>query len=139
MLKRIVKGFLFFYLPLILWMGVIFGFSSMSGYTQRGELTLSEWFIRKGAHVGEYMILTFFMFRVVWRYLRKDPLKAFLLTAFLSLVYAVSDELHQHFVPLRQGKPSDILIDFVGISLMLIVFFVAWIVSQRGGKKRFKK
>ncbi len=131
MLKRFIRDFLFFYLPLILWMGVIFGFSSMSGYSQRGELTWSEWFVRKGAHVGEYTILTFFIFRVIWKRLQREPLKAFLLTAFFSLVYAVSDELHQHFVPLRQGKVGDIFIDLVGISLMLIVFFVAWKASQR--------
>lgn len=130
-LKNYIKNFVSYYLPLIFWMGVIFAFSSMSGYSQRGELTLSEWFVRKGAHVGEYTILTFFLFRVVWLHLWRKPAKGFFLTGLFSLIYAVSDEVHQYFVPFRQGKSSDILIDCIGISLSLLFFFVLWRLSQK--------
>lgn len=132
-----IKRFFIFYLPLFVWMGVIFWFSSYGGYAQRQtDLSLSEWLVRKSAHMGEFFILTVLLFRAIWQSLQKKIVWVFFLSGFLSLLYAISDETHQHFVPFRQGKPSDVLIDFIGISLALGLFFVAWrIDSRRNGKK----
>jgi VanZ family protein len=38
----------------------------------------------------------------------------------ISVLYAISDEYHQHFVHGRHGSPIDVLIDSVGIAI------VAW-------------
>ena len=34
-----------------------------------------------------------------------------------ALAYAISDELHQHFVPGRLGSPLDVLIDAAGVAV----------------------
>lgn len=82
---------------------------------------------RKGAHFLEYAllgILAWLAFRSLqpqprsWR--RCDALKALILV----LVYAVSDEIHQAFVPSRQGAALDVLIDTAGGATGL--FLLAW-------------
>jgi VanZ family protein len=79
--------------------------------------------VRKCAHSAEFAILTIFLFRS----LHPKPLevsKARLWSALLSLTYAVSDEFHQSFVPLRSGKATDVLFDAAGI------FVVAFLIRS---------
>lgn len=46
----------------------------------------------------------------------KKQNKKFILTAIiLSIIYAISDEIHQLFIPTRNGSFSDVLIDSLGI------------------------
>lgn len=78
-------------------------------------------FVRKCAHVVEYAILAI----LVWRALAASlsPVKCyrrdFLLTMVIGFLYAVSDEVHQAFVPSRTGSPWDVLIDTFGLMLGL--------------------
>lgn len=133
-MKRIsgVKIFFLFYLPLFIWMGVIFAFSAYRGYAPHsGELPWGQWLLRKGAHVLEYAVLALCIFRVVWWHLRDRAFLVFFVTGFFSLLYAITDEIHQYFVPLRQGKLSDVLIDCLGIFLTLLVLFVLWRKEQK--------
>lgn len=127
--SRRFKIFFFYYFPVLLWMGVIFVFSSISGYAQRPELTAGEWATRKGAHVGEFFVLTVLLFRSVWKYLNERPFETFVMTGMLAYTYAVLDEIHQYFVPLRQSKMSDVLIDMAGIFLGLSLIWILWKVS----------
>lgn len=130
--KSRMKIFFVYYFPVLFWMGVIFAFSAYRGYAPHsGELPLEQWLLRKGAHVVEYFVLTFLLFRVVWRNLEKRPALAFLATAIISLLYAISDEVHQSFVPLRQGRASDVAIDSIGIALGLLVWFWLWKLSTK--------
>ncbi|MDQ4072445.1 MAG: VanZ family protein, partial [Actinomycetota bacterium] len=39
----------------------------------------------------------------------------------VSIVYAVSDEIHQTFVPGRSGTPIDVSIDALGASIAALV------------------
>ena len=125
------KIFFYFYLPLILWLGVIFAFSSMSGYAASRELTVGEWIVRKGAHVSEFFILGILTFRLVWRYFQTNPCIAFFLAGSLALFFAALDELHQYFVPLRQARVTDIAIDAIGIGLALGIFFIMRKISEK--------
>lgn len=117
-----IKIFVFYYLPVFLWMGVIFCFSSIKG--DGVEWKPNFWFYveRKGAHIAEYMILTFLIIRVLIREItnKKEFLKRIILAGGISLLYAISDEIHQKFVFGREGKIFDIGVDLVGI---LIVIF----------------
>lgn len=119
-----LKIFFYFYFPPIVWMGVIFFFSSMPGYAASRELTPAEWIVRKGAHVSEFFILGILTFRLVWRYFFRIPGIAFFLAGSLALLFASLDELHQYFVPLRQARVTDIAIDAIGIGLALGIFFI---------------
>jgi len=47
----------------------------------------------------------------------------FLLSGGIALIVAIADEIHQAYVPGRDASISDVLLDMVGISLVLFLFF----------------
>ncbi len=83
--------------------------------------------VRKSAHFFLYFILAILIFVFVYR--RCDlSIKTVLITLFICLLYATSDELHQLFVSGRSGELRDICIDGCGsllgellISLLMIL------------------
>ena len=106
---------------LAFWIAGIFILSSFEG---SGEHYWNTWVFvqRKSAHIFEFFILAY----LVWKVLLFYPLKArerFWLTLLLSLFGASWDEVHQLFVFGREGKIEDMVIDLVGIVLFLLVVF----------------
>lgn len=78
--------------------------------------------LRKLAHFTEFTILGILMF----------PAFSSFKTAFLlSAVYAVSDELHQLFVPGRSCELRDMLIDITGVCLGLLMIRAFYQLRQR--------
>lgn len=100
------------FFPAILWMVVIFYFSSRPDLPHNQFYWL-DFFIKKSAHVIEYFILTILF--ALGLGLRKSPQ-----SVMYSLIYSFTDEIHQLFVPGRTGVLKDVLIDSIGISLALI-------------------
>lgn len=110
---------------MLLWMGVIFSFSMLSGKATAGPPPLWYFIERKGAHVFEYallMLLAFQFFRL--SFVRETLTRVLLLAAAFSLMYALTDELHQFFVPLRGARFTDVLIDGGGIVLAGLAIFL---------------
>ncbi len=120
-----------YYFPLIVWSVVIFIFSAMPG---SGEQGYDLWFFleRKGAHIFEYAVLAIFWVRVFWIYHKDEENHCYFWGIFASFVYAISDEIHQIFVIGRSGKPSDVLIDLLGILLGTAIY---WSVVRYRKKK----
>lgn len=97
--------------PVVLWAAVIFAFSSIPSLgTGLGTWDLV---LRKLAHTAEYAVLGALLLRALGQ-----TGIAFA----LGVAYAVSDELHQHFVPGRRGAALDVLIDAVGVALGIVVW-----------------
>ena len=119
--KKIKKVFIFCYAPLVFWMGLIFYFSSLQGLSQREHPDLFFYVARKGAHIFEYFVLDFLFFRI-FRLHKLKKKETYLLSFLFSLAYAFSDEIHQVFVPGREGKFSDVGVDMIGI-ILAIVFY----------------
>lgn len=67
--------------------------------------------IRKLAHFTEYLILGTL---VINMFTKNNAKKTYLLSILLCIIYAISDEIHQIFVPGRACQLKDILIDSVG-------------------------
>jgi len=111
--------FLRYWGPPLLWMTVIFFFSSRESVSVSDEYTLNFIFF-KSLHVIEYAALYFLLFRATVQGNTKNKKKARLLALLITFVYAVSDEIHQTFVPTREGRLRDIGIDTIGMSLMYI-------------------
>lgn len=81
--------------------------------------------VRKAAHMTEYAILGVLLTEAFDDRRRRRLLRsagyAFLLTA----AYASTDEIHQIFIPGREGSPRDVLIDSAGAAIgILILLFV---------------
>ena len=91
------------WLPVLLWAGVIFALSSIPSLATG----LGTWdlLLRKLAHALEYAVLGLLLARAIAE-----------LPAFAGgLAYAVTDELHQSFVPGRQAALLDVAIDAAGV------------------------
>ena len=98
--------------------------SSTSGFFTKLIETLfgqpaNEAIIRTLAHFCEFAGLGFLMCNFI--YALKDKLRPFFSIIF-SVLYAISDEIHQIFVPERACQLSDLAVDFCGIILGVIVF-----------------
>ena len=110
---------------LLVWMTVIFSFSTLPGKETAGPPPLWYFIERKGAHVVEYAVLMFLSFRFFQcSFKRENLVRILFLAGTFSLMYGVTDELHQFFVPGRGARLTDVLIDGMGILLAgLIIFF----------------
>lgn len=124
-MNKSVKKIIFFsyFVPILFWMGIIFYFSSISGlrYSQEVEL---EVILRKGAHLFEYIILAFLLWRMFFKIFGPNYRKAYYLSFLIASFYAASDEFHQIFVSGRSGRIEDVLYDIISIFIGLqIIFF----------------
>lgn len=70
-------------------------------------------YIRKLAHFTAYLILGVLVYNLLLCYFTNK--KSLILSLIICLLYAISDELHQVFVPGRAGQIRDVLIDFMGV------------------------
>lgn len=98
------------WLPVVAWAGLIFALSSIPGLGT--GLGVWDLVLRKLAHAAEYAVLGLLLARAV------AALPAFA----LGLAYAVTDEVHQHFVEGRQGAARDVAVDAVGLVLGLVAY-----------------
>ncbi|MBI4226574.1 VanZ family protein [Candidatus Roizmanbacteria bacterium] len=106
--------FIRYWLPPIVWMAFIFYLSSRLSVTVTGKF-LFDFLIFKALHMIEYAILYFLLFRAFY-----SVNNNLLFPVIFSILYAVLDEFHQTFVPTREGKIRDVIVDTVGIILMYI-------------------
>lgn len=140
---KLNRDFIKYWLPVIIWMCVIFW---MSTGTFSSEQTsqfiipllnfLFPWFspqdadlihglIRKSGHVTEYFILGLLSFRAfrgessqIWR------LRWTVFGTVVVVLFAMSDEFHQSFVASRTSSYVDVGIDSVGGILSQIVIIL---------------
>ena len=120
--------------PVIVWAGIIFFFSTdefsssntstffeplfsavFSGITP-DRFDAIHFIIRKSAHWIEYFIFSLLLIRALGGFSNKLHFSRALTIVTAVLLYALSDELHQVFVPSRTASLADVGIDwFAGI------------------------
>lgn len=100
------------FIPSIIWMSVIFYFSSRST-TGIGTNETDRFLILKSFHLIEYAILAALLLFAIYK--KK-------LVVFIAYLYAISDEIHQSFIPGRTSRFRDTLIDLIGIFIGLLIF-----------------
>ena len=148
-MKKIIS-----FIVLILWMIVIFSFSSADANKSTGtsdkvittiieikdKITNNEtpnnekeiivknssFYIRKIAHITEYLILGFLMFNLLKQYSVTNIYYAI----GLSILYSCTDEFHQLFINGRSGSIRDILIDFIGILIGTYLYKLLFIKNK---------
>lgn len=101
------------WLPVLLWMGLIF-FLSSQPHLFRYPHHLIALLLSKAAHLLEYGLLAILLCRALGD---KGGWWAFLMGG----LYALSDEFHQSFVPGRNVELSDLAFDILGVALGLYV------------------
>lgn len=143
-------SFLRYWLPLLVWMVVIFSASADTQSTERTSRFLEpflrwlnpdvslytirvvRWFVRKSAHVLEFAFFAWLWWRVLRKPVRRDPRPWSWRTTGLALacamLYAITDELHQYFVANRSASVLDVCFDTAGAMLALGVL---WLLHKR--------
>jgi VanZ like family len=109
--RKVPGSFVRSWLPVVLWAAFIFALSSVPDLgTGLGGWDLV---LRKIAHAAEFAVLGALLARAMGR-----PRLAFA----IGVLYAVSDELHQSFVPGRLGSPLDVAIDAMGVAAGILLW-----------------
>jgi len=123
-----IKTFIKLWLPVIIWAGLIFFLSSIPDL-KSGLETFWDTILRKIAHIVEYGIFFLLFARAMNPHTTglkpgnfgvgvKKPL---VWSIVFSILYAVSDEFHQSFVPGRHMALLDICFDSTGVLIGYLV------------------
>lgn len=145
----------------VMWMCVIFGFSSSTAeqstvqsnavtefmirifegdfeslevWEQQELIERYDGIFRKLAHFCVYAVLGGLVYWTVGslKSLPDEKITPIKLSLPISVVYAISDEIHQVFVPGRAGRITDVLIDSAGIvSGTLAAVFVTYVLFDK--------
>lgn len=105
--------------PVFGWCVFIFYLSSIPQLTTGWGVY--DLILRKIAHMAEYFILAFLLYRAFKGSFDLSSFYLIFWTFILSVLYAISDEIHQHFVPTRNASAADIFIDITGIVIFCIL------------------
>jgi len=124
MKKRFIL-FIKYYLPALIWAGVIFYFSSVPNLQVAMYSTTEEIILRKGAHFVEFAILAFFVWRIFYVGHKFQARYAFFWALILAGLYGASDEFHQTFVLGRTGKVIDAFYDAASVLFTLEMLVIA--------------
>lgn len=93
---------------------------------------------RKSGHFIGYMMLGVLSMLLLLKFknINKKPLFAFS----ICVIYAISDEIHQLFVPGRTGQLKDVIIDSCGsiVGIAIVLVFIKLLQIKRNRKKRIK-
>jgi len=104
------------WLPALLMMGIIFAFSSHAK-NELPDFEDWEYFVKKSAHFVVYGLLAI-------SYLRALPKQNYFLAWLLAILYALSDEFHQSFVPGRRASFIDVFVfDNLGSIFALVLHY----------------
>lgn len=88
------------------------------------QVKIMEPIIRKLAHFSIYTITGILLMSLVSTY-EIEKMKKIYISMFIGMLYAISDEIHQVFVPERTAKLIDIIIDTMGIALGISIVMIA--------------
>lgn len=144
---------LVYFIPSSIWMVVIFIFSNQQAESsnknnffiadvlRKGNVTLFKYIdynflnflIRKAAHITEYFILFILLYYAFKKtFYKNSQMKA----AIITVLYACTDEFHQLFIPGREGKVRDVLIDSIGVFIGLFLIYIFEFIKKHKKKKR---
>jgi VanZ family protein len=145
------------WLPPLLWMCVIFSASGDQQSFQHSSRIVGpilHWLcphlsdeaayrvviaVRKCAHLAEYAVLALLLWRALeaktgnqahaWQWSRAS------LVLLLVVLYAATDEIHQAFVPSREGCVRDVVVDTAGAALGLMGLWATTLLRRRIGRR----
>ncbi len=145
------RPFLRFWLPALAWTCVVLlastdtfsaqntgsileaALTALFGRIDPHSFDVMHFLVRKGAHLTEYAILSVFWFRA-WRGGRRGfQWRWGMLGVAVALAVAITDEVHQSFVPSRTGEVRDVLLDLSGALLAQVLLWI--VMTLRVGRR----
>lgn len=129
-----MKNFLNRWLPVLLWAGLIFFFSSQSNpadylpwflvrFLWTTFIFQQRLFMVMGVvgHLVNYGMLACLLARAILWKVHITP-KYLMGPFWISFIYGISDEIHQYYVPMRTFQVRDIVINGIGALGGLVIF-----------------
>jgi hypothetical protein len=113
------------YVSLILWLAAIYYLSSKS-LNIFVATDIWEFIIRKIAHMFEFAVLTYLIFRILSQTERRHVYWNLFWSFAFTVMCAISDEYHQSFIAGRTGTYRDVIIDSVGGLVALWLIYLHW-------------
>jgi VanZ family protein len=128
---------------IVLWMGLIFSLSTATFSSAQTEplitslysqvmprfaalsIETADLLIRKLAHLSEYFIFGFLVSHVLQKRSGLMSVRQIPLAITFGIIYAISDELHQSFVPSRTASTMDVLLDTIGFICGSFCFYTS--------------
>lgn len=107
-----MKRFVLLWLPVVVWMGVIFIGSSISRVPRVGDDTL-DGLVHRVAHLLEFAVLGALLLRAMSKD-KPTTKREVVVTLIVVALYAASDEFHQRFTPGRSSEGISVLFDVAG-------------------------
>lgn len=136
---------------IVLWMGLVF-FLSQQSADESSELSqgllkiilkifkldsktefITEHIIRKLAHFTLYTLGGMLIYLHINLYNTNTKNKV-ILSHGIGTIYAITDEIHQIFIPGRSGEIRDVLIDSIGVFIGLIFVCIIDMIKKKEGK-----
>lgn len=115
------------------------GFDELSPLAQAETVEALHLFVRKAAHFSEYAVLGMLTVNALRTYRLNKALR-FILPVATCLVYAVSDEIHQYFIPDRACRAFDVFIDTLGgLTGALILLGLMWLIKAIKRRRKRKE
>ena len=98
----------------------------LSSQTKYKIVEKSQPIIRKGAHFSIYIVVGVLIMTFVSTY-RISLWKKLLISSGIGFLYAISDEVHQMYVPGRTAKILDVGIDTAGVwfGIFIVLIFIS--------------
>ena len=142
---------------IVMWMAIVFNFSNQCGEESSGTsskvtkvvvnivvkdkkepnskmIERTEKIVRKGAHYTIYTIGGFLI--MSYTYLMEKTKKQKILYSLLfGIFYAVTDEIHQYFVPGRSARVFDVGIDTIGVLTGICIYLAIMAVINKVSQK----
>ena len=140
-----MRNFLKFWLPVLVWMAVIFSASADSHSAEHSSrffepilrwlfphlspahVELCHHLFRKCGHLAEYSVLALLLWRALHRSRNNLPAWSWPKvggTLLLVFLYAATDEYHQRFVTTRTPQVSDVFVDVAGGAIGLLALWL---------------
>lgn len=96
--------------------------------------------VRKTAHFSIYAMLGIFTTNFVLTLENKKTYKTIIFSLMFCFLYAVTDEIHQRFIPGRYGAITDVLIDTSGaLTGILITLAITTIIRKIKNKNNLER
>jgi VanZ family protein len=134
----------------LVWMGIMFYFSTKTWggaatkslldrlltlyappvreFLTAADIAQINYVLRKLAHFTEYAILTVLGYWAWAKGVGRSPQQSLQIAFAVSILFAISDEFHQRFVPGRTSLMTDVLIDGLGASVAAFAI-QQWVVA----------
>lgn len=98
------------------------GFKNFDEAKQQHIIEQNQYFIRKTAHFSVYTLLGILVSLAMAQHIKKFSLISY----GIGTLYAISDEIHQLYVPGRSGQISDVILDSAGVALGCSIVFIIY-------------